>query len=267
MRNKACTLADSEPEIAGNIIPAIATTNAMIGGFAVLAAYRVLKSDVSKDKLHLVFLQPHHVLRPFVAETPYEPNPYCGVCTSAYAMLRVDLRRATLQNLVDLLKKELSYSDEIAVSRDGGGLLYDVEEDVNLPKKLDEIGVGEAAFVTITDEADEPRVDLMLSIVAEEIPEDQPSVRLDKKPNIALKPRRLEERATTNGAATNGLPGAANGAIPVRKRKREADEVGVEDEQVRKKGKAPEQSNDADPVVVVDDAGPGGDGSIWIDDD
>lgn len=53
----------------------------------------------------------------------------------------MDLSRATLQDLVDgFLRGDLGYGDkDLAVANDVG-ILYDADEDENLPKKLSELG-------------------------------------------------------------------------------------------------------------------------------
>ena len=63
--------------MAGNIIPAIATTNAIVAGLCVLQARHVLNGAL--NKAHMVFISK----RPdqaFITEPLRPPNPYCQVC-------------------------------------------------------------------------------------------------------------------------------------------------------------------------------------------
>lgn len=47
-------------EMAGNIIPAIATTNAMTAGLCVLQSFKVLQDDLSQAKMVGVLAFCHH---------------------------------------------------------------------------------------------------------------------------------------------------------------------------------------------------------------
>src|SRR5277367_1802422 len=71
-------------EMAGNIIPAIATTNAIVAGLCVLQATHVLRGEL--DKGRMVFIS-RRADQAFIAETLSPPNPYCPVC----AIVRTEL--------------------------------------------------------------------------------------------------------------------------------------------------------------------------------
>lgn len=93
-----------------------------------------------------------------------EPNPNCPVCSVAQTTLLVDMSRATLNNLVeDFLRLELGYGEEFVVNNEIG-TLYDVEETENLEKKLSELGIKGDSFLTVIDEDDNPRVNLVLTV-------------------------------------------------------------------------------------------------------
>jgi len=243
--------------MAGNIIPAIATANAMTAGLAVLQAFKVMRDDLQKAKL--LFLNGYGMGladKAISVEEPRPPKQDCPVCSVAQTRLIVDTSRATLNDLVeDFLKLQMGYGEEFSVNSEAG-ILYDPELDDNLAKKFPELGVKGDSFITIVDEEDEnPRVNLVLAISDEALPEDSKPIHLPEKLNIARKPKQTPAPETNgHGAATNGTG----------KRKRDTNEAGLEDELIRKRGKVAEEATQNGDTVVLDDTTGG---AIVIDDD
>ncbi|KAL1971352.1 hypothetical protein VTN77DRAFT_304 [Rasamsonia byssochlamydoides] len=242
-------------QMAGNIIPAIATTNAMTAGLCVLQAFKVLKDDYSRAKM--VFLE-RSGARAINSESLKPPNPNCPVCSVAQGKVFVDLEHATLNDLVqDMLRLQLGYGDEFSISTDAG-TIYDPDLDDNLPKKLTDLGVKAESLIRVVDEADEePRVnlELLVSERPEPTPEDKP-VFLEKQIEIPRKPKQAppaEEQI--KGAALNGTAA----------RKRGAEEAGLEYGQERAKrfAKAEANGDGEHPIVLDEDES----GAILIDDD
>ena len=84
--------------MAGNIIPAIATTNAIIAGLIVLQALHLLrKSYNSLRNVHVQF-RPN---LPLSTINLSAPNPKCGVCRDIYTEVLCDPSRATLGEVVN----------------------------------------------------------------------------------------------------------------------------------------------------------------------
>ncbi|PSN73329.1 ubiquitin-activating enzyme E1 3 [Corynespora cassiicola Philippines] len=236
-------------QMAGNIIPAIATTNAMTASLCVLQAFKVMRNEL--DKAKFIFLT-RSVERVLTAEPLRPPNPTCPVCSVAQSTLEVDLSRATIKDLVeDLLRLQLGYGEEFSVTNEAGQILYDPEEDLNLSKTFGEFGIKKDSFITVIDEADEnPRVNLVLSIAERDLDKDSKPIHLSEKVEIGTKPA-IEAAVETNGHIVPITNGVANGTSA--KRKRDADEAGLEDELVKKRGKVAAKHPDNE-VVIVDDA-------------
>jgi ubiquitin-like 1-activating enzyme E1 B len=251
--------------MAGNIIPAIATTNAMTAGLCVLQAFKVMRNQLNKAKMSFLTRSSERVL---ATESLQKPNPHCATCGVAYATLVVDTKRAKLSDLVeDVLKGQLGYGEDFSVKREAD-LLYDVDEDVHLEKTFAELGLKADTFITVFDEADEDaKVDIIFSVIEKEIADDAPPLSLPEEVVIAKKPEKstpqINGTAETNGKidatmhpTTNGT---TNGAT-----KRKASDAGLEEDITRKKGKVMEQpgsnGTSADDVVVIED-----DGAIVLD--
>ncbi len=149
-------------QMAGNIIPAIATTNAMTAGLCVLQAFKVIRGDLHKAKM--VFLE-RSTQRVINSEALHPPNPNCSVCGVVSSKLIIDPARATLNDLVeDVLKSQLGYGEEFSVNNEVG-TLYDPDLDDNLEKKLGELGIKSDSFLTVVDDDEEnPRVNLSLVV-------------------------------------------------------------------------------------------------------
>ncbi|KAF2856430.1 ubiquitin-activating enzyme E1 3 [Plenodomus tracheiphilus IPT5] len=249
-------------QMAGNIIPAIATTNAMTASLCVLQSFKVLRAQL--DKAKMVFLT-RGTERVLSSESLRPPNPNCATCGVTYATLVVDTKKTELVDLVNIiLREQLGYGDEFSVKRDND-LLFDIDEDVHLGETFAELGIKADSFITVCDEADEDaRVDIIFSVVEREVEEGGKPISLLGELSIPKKPkvpvavemnRNGNAHVATNGVADTNGNGLTNGAS-----KRKASAAGLEEELVRKKGKVMEED---DTVVLVDDVD---DGVIVFDD-
>lgn len=249
-------------EMAGNIIPAIATTNAMTAGLCVLQAFKVLRytdQEQLKRQAKMAFLT-RSTDRALVAEKLSGPNPECPTCSITHITLTVDTARAKLSDLVeDVLKGQLAYNEEFSITKDGD-LLYDADEDAHLEKTFSELGLDTGSSVTVIDDADEERkVNVQFTIDAKDLPSADKPINLLQDLKIATRPKAAIPIAKpdTNGhghannASTNGTAnGTMGGSL-----KRTADEASLEADIVRKKGKVMEgkQTMDTDDILVIAD--------------
>jgi ubiquitin-like 1-activating enzyme E1 B len=258
--------------MAGNIIPAIATTNAMTASLCVLQAFKVLRDDYDHAKMvtkaHVQILRPWYSdilnqvflersgVRAINSDSLRPPNPFCPICSVAQGKILVDLEHATLKDLVeDVLREQLGYGEEFSVSTDAG-MIYDPDLDDNLPKKLTELNIKAESLLTIIDDADEPRVNLVLVVA-----ENPKSATEDKAITLANTvdiPKKPSQQPVVEPEAHDGV--VANGTST--KRKRDATDAGL-DEGPDVKRFAATNGDGTEPIVLDEDDT----GAILIDDD
>ncbi|PGH03473.1 ubiquitin-like 1-activating enzyme E1 B [Blastomyces parvus] len=250
-------------QMAGNIIPAIATTNAMTAAMCVLQAFKVLKDEYSHAKM--VFLE-RSGARAINTANLSPPNPQCPVCSVAQGRISIDLEKATLKDLVDdVLRGQLGYGEELSINNQMG-TIYDPDLDDNLPKKLKDLGVSNDSFLTVVDEEDEnTRVNLDL-LVSERLSTDTTTKPISLPADLDI-PRKPALDIANGGVNTNGTILPTNGTV-TGKRKREADEnlEDKDDKSAKRLAKMSVVDGDGDiadqPIILEDDSG-----TILIDDD
>lgn len=142
--------------IAGNIIPAIATTNAIIAGLQVLQVFHILKAqlenkpDTLMDRCRYVDCLRNKTGRPefYISSSRLDaPNPKCFVCRNATIPLTLNVNKWTLQSLLDrILKKDLGFENPTLML--GDDMIYeegdgaDASFQANLPKLLPSLPCG-----------------------------------------------------------------------------------------------------------------------------
>ncbi|XP_022172242.1 SUMO-activating enzyme subunit 2 [Myzus persicae] len=141
--------------MAGNIIPAIATANAIIAGQIVIHALRILRGNY--ERCQSVFLRnmPNHKGGVLVKDNQLQPpNPKCAVCSSeGEIILMTDVDNFTVRQLEDLvLMKKLNMVAPDVTIFDRVIISSDEEDDVDLyHKSLAEVGLIDGSSFVADD--------------------------------------------------------------------------------------------------------------------
>ncbi|KAF9253598.1 hypothetical protein DTO013E5_774 [Penicillium roqueforti] len=245
-------------QMAGNIIPAIATTNAMTAGLCVLQSLKVFQNNLMQAKM--VFLE-RSGARAINSDSLNPPNPDCPVCSPVVARVEIDPEVATLEHLIQgVLQTELGYGEEISVGL-GSESIYDPDFTDNLEKKLFDLGINNESFITVYDENEPERINLELVVIARNEPssKDSKPATLQKMVEIPLKPKQPVQ-------PSSDLPTTAGDAIETGKRKREgsSDEVELSSHDVKRLASVSAPDSKGIEAIVLEDDDEGG--AIMIDD-
>ncbi|KAJ8328967.1 E1 ubiquitin-activating protein uba2 [Batrachochytrium dendrobatidis] len=164
-------------QMAGNIIPAIATTNAIVAGMIVMLAFKILsgQSKTCKNTFVQYGGERSHLL---ANEPTVSPNPECAVCTVGYFTLRINTHTTSLKDVIDKvvvsgefgegsIRDGLGLAGEITIQNDIG-LLYDVEFDDNIDTTLEALGVTAQTKLCITNDDDDDLKNVAVTLFIEQ---------------------------------------------------------------------------------------------------
>ncbi|KNE93250.1 hypothetical protein PSTG_13363 [Puccinia striiformis f. sp. tritici PST-78] len=253
-------------EMAGNIIPAIATTNSAVSALIVFQAIKILSQSKEQDKTTQKDIeaneggQPDHLpriaaCRPWYSKTAERmivagsidpPNPHCEVCQVVYSTVHVH-PDCTLKEFIKQVLKGKLYDDEDEESitiQEGDRLLYDPDYTDNSIKTFKELNLidGQVERVLrITDEA-EQYVPLMCTISKSSAPTTADKILVEDLPDIL--PHRPAPKPVSKPASDLGdnsdieQVDAQNGSNGTKK---------------RRTGPAVSGSNKDDDIIVVID--------------
>ncbi|KAG7205366.1 hypothetical protein KM043_007366 [Ampulex compressa] len=250
--------------MAGNIIPAIATTNAIIAGLVVLHAFRILENNFKACRSVYLRLKMNHRNQLLVPEKNLNPpNPKCYVCApTPQAVLAVDTAKMTIKELDETVLKNRLNMIAPDVMIDGTGTVVisseEGETEQNNNKILEELGIKDGTILKVDDF--QQNYSLTVTVVYRE----RPSVK-DESPDFLiladendLKPKEdIDTPSTSNGQMDtanddNVMVVETEATIPtyadvVKKRKTEA----PEGDAVCKKRKI-EANNAYDDVCIIE---------------
>lgn len=143
--------------MAGNIIPAIATTNAIIAGIVVLHAFRILVNNLKACESVYLRSKMNHRNQLLVPEKNVNPpNPKCYVCAPMpQAVLAVDTSKMTIKELDDIVLKNRLNMIAPDVMIDGTGTVVisseEGETEDNNDKLLEELGIKDGTILKVDD--------------------------------------------------------------------------------------------------------------------
>jgi len=165
---------------AGNIIPAIATTNAIIAGLIVMEGLKILQNQLQNCRM--VYLKKVPAAGKLLyAAVPEPQNPDCYVCASKFLSLKINTATSTLDLLINKVLKEKIAMNEPSIMVDsdimyecGEGLEEDEKEHNNrqLKKFLKDVRINHNSIIEIGDQSQD--LNLKISIIhCEEFEEGQ----------------------------------------------------------------------------------------------
>ncbi|XP_058818992.1 SUMO-activating enzyme subunit 2 [Topomyia yanbarensis] len=197
--------------MAGNIIPAIATTNAITAGVVVMHAFRVLKGELEKCKSVYMRLRPNGRNQLFVPDRDLNPpNPKCYVCAAKpEVVLKVDTKNVTVKELRDdILIKALNMIDPDVIIDGKGTIVISSEEgetECNNDKKLDQLQIVDGCILKVDDFVQ--NYELTITVVHKDPARDESSFDIVADVDT-LKPKENEDTAVDNAQpSTSGQNG------------------------------------------------------------
>lgn len=200
--------------MAGNIIPAIATTNAITSGFVVLHAFKVLEKNFQQCQNVYMRLRANPRNQIFVPEKQLmAPNPNCYVCADKpEVVLKVDTDVVTVKELRDdILIKEMNMVNP-DVMLDGKGIIVisseEGETECNEGKLLKDLFIVDGCILKVDDFFQ--NYELTVTIIHKTAERDEPKFQVVAEKDV-LKPVETPEEVKKNEEPQPG-PSGFNGA-------------------------------------------------------
>uniref|UniRef100_A0A803Q9S9 SUMO-activating enzyme subunit n=1 Tax=Cannabis sativa TaxID=3483 RepID=A0A803Q9S9_CANSA len=115
--------------IAGNIVHAVATTNAIIAGLIVIEAIKVLQNDTKRYRMTYCLEHPSRKMLLMPVE-PFEPNKSCYVCSETPLLLEINMHRSKLIDIIEkIVKPKLGMTSPTIMH--GSDILYETGDDLD----------------------------------------------------------------------------------------------------------------------------------------
>jgi ubiquitin-like 1-activating enzyme E1 B len=164
-------------EMAGNIIAAIASTNAIIAAMIVLEGIKVLqkRTDECKSTFLTRKLMGRRSNAYLSCQKPMEPNKKCAICGTAIVIVTLDTKVATLEFLVSKVLKGAQGFVVPNVSHGANEMIFGTEEVFdeeegeegayakNMARTLADWNVGDGAAIDVDDDVSELKLKVRLA--------------------------------------------------------------------------------------------------------
>lgn len=215
--------------MAGNIIPAIATTNAITAGISVLRAFSVLQAKWEQCKAVYARLRLNGRNQFLVPDAFFpEPNPNCYVCASDPAItLRIDTKRVQIKAFRDeVLIKTLNMVNPDVTLESTGSIVISSEEgetECNEQKLLSDMNIVDGVILKCDDffqsyelsiiiaHFDADREDVLFEVIADK---NQLQPKEEPKETEAETEPSSRKRAANGDDATDDGPSTSKRSRP-----------------------------------------------------
>lgn len=153
-------------QIAGNIIPAVATTNAIMAGFSGLASIHYLLADRNQLKASQASrtIYDSNSKERFVNSMQLGPrNPNCKMCSVTRGVATMPISTTRLGQLRSALIEKYGYEDDVSIAVNDSRLLYDYDFEDNLEKPLSTFVTNDQVLLISDSEDQLDLVEMMVN--------------------------------------------------------------------------------------------------------